>query len=52
MTPLRLRYGEVRTIGAFREKVVSGQVIPDCLDCLAGKSVPNDLRDFGGLLKV
>ena len=36
----------------FREKVVSGQVIPDCLDCLAGKSVPNDLRDFGGLLKV
>ncbi len=36
----------------FREQVVSGHVIPDCLDCLAGKSVPNDLRDFGGLLKV
>ena len=36
----------------LREKVVSGQAIPDCLDCLAGKSVPNDLRDFGGLLKV
>ena len=36
----------------FREQVISGHVIPDCLDCLAGKSVPNDLRDFGGLLKV
>ena len=36
----------------FRKKVASGQVIPDCLDCLAGKSVPNYLRNFGGLLKV
>ena len=36
----------------LRQKVISGQAIPDCLDCLAGKSVPNDLRDFGGLLKV
>ncbi len=36
----------------FRDQVASGHVIPDCLDCLAGKSVPNDLRDFGGLLKI
>ena len=36
----------------FRDQVASGHVIPDCLDCLAGKSVPNHLRDFGGLLKV
>ncbi len=36
----------------FREKVVSGKVVPDCMDCLAGKSVPNDLRNFGGLLKL